>query len=149
MEQRGRVLDPEEQLGYALVRAAAQISRPWLAAMRRHGINPRQFSVLAILIGEPTLSQGELARRVLVTPQSMSELIAALVEDGLLRRDNVPPGRAARLRVTSKGKALLEKAYPVVEETERKSFAALSAKERAYLGTLLRKLLAGRPGHGG
>jgi DNA-binding MarR family transcriptional regulator len=140
-----RSLDPEEQLGYVLVRAAEQVSRPWLAAMRRHGINPRQFSVLALLVREPALSQGELARRVMVTPQSMSELIAALAEAELLQRGVAEPGRASDLRVTSKGKALLKKAYPVVEETQRDAFAALTAKEREQLGGLLRKLLASGP----
>lgn len=134
-------LIPEQQLGYVLVRAADQVSRPWLAALRRHGINPRQFSVLALLVHDSMLSQGELARRVMVTPQSMSELVTTLIEGGLLLRRDVTPGRAARLEVTKKGKALLDKAYPVVEATEREAFATLSAKEREQLGELLEKLL--------
>jgi DNA-binding MarR family transcriptional regulator len=140
-----RPLIPEDQLGYALVRAADLVSRPWLAALRRHGINPRQFSVLAILLHEPTLSQGELARRVMVTPQSMSELITTLVEAALLRRSDVPVGRAANLRVTAKGRALLQRAYPIVEETDNNAFMILSAGEREQLGQLLRKLLASAP----
>jgi DNA-binding MarR family transcriptional regulator len=140
-----RPLIPEEQLGYVLVRAAEQVSKPWLEALRRHGISPRQFSVLAILVQEPALSQGELARRVMVTPQSMSELIATLVEAELLQRSDVPAGRAANLRVTAKGKALLQRAYPIVKQADGKAFAALSAKEREQLGQLLRKLLASAP----
>lgn len=137
-----RTLDPEEQLGYVLVRAADQVSRTWLAALREHGINPRQFSVLAILVREPASSQAELARRVLVTPQSMSEAIASLIDAGLLRRKESAPGRTAVLELTSAAKALLARAYPVVEESEREAFAVLTVAERKVLGRLLRKLVA-------
>src|SRR5688572_981023 len=106
-------LDPHEQLGYLVVRVADQVSRAWFAKLRRHRINPRQFSTLALLVREPTLSQGELARRVMVTPQSMSDSIATLIDAGLLKRAAVKPGRAAKLDVSGRGKALLRKAYPV------------------------------------
>ena len=71
MSDKFTPLDPDAQLGYVLVRAADQVSRPWHAALRAHGINPRQFSVLAWLARDPGLSQGELARRVMVTPQNV------------------------------------------------------------------------------
>jgi len=138
-------LDPDAQLGYLLVRAAREVSRSWLGAVRRHGINPRQFSVLAILVREPSLSQGELARRVMVTPQSMSESIAGLIAAGLLVRDEVEPGRAAHLDVTAEGKALLRKAYPVVKAADEDCFTSLSPSERERLAGLLGKLVAGPP----
>jgi DNA-binding MarR family transcriptional regulator len=137
-----KILDPEQQLGYLVVRVADQISRPWFAALQEHGVNPRQFSILSILVQDPELSQAELARRVMITPQSMSESIGRLLSLGLLRRDEVVPGHAARLSVTLTGKALLRRAYPVVEATNRESFSALSGRERDQLGDLLRKLLA-------
>jgi DNA-binding MarR family transcriptional regulator len=137
-----RFLDPDEQLGYLVVRVADQVSRAWFAALRRHAINPRQFSTLALLLREPTLSQAELARRVMVTPQSMSDSIAALIDAGLLRRRALEPGRAAKLEVTAQGKTLLNRATPVVETTNQQSFAALTSKERDQLGMLLRKLLS-------
>jgi DNA-binding MarR family transcriptional regulator len=135
-------LDPEQQTGYLMVRAASELSRAWLAALRRHGINARQFSTLAILVREPTLSQGELARRTLVTAQSMSDSIAALIDADLLTRAPNQPGRAARLEVTTKGRALLRKAYPIVAQREEEAFAALTATERTTLARLLRKVLA-------
>jgi len=137
-------LDPDAQLGYLLVRAARDVSQSWLKAVRSHGINPRQFSALAILLKEPSLSQGELARRVMVTPQSMGESIVALAAAGLLARDDVEPGRPARLDVTAKGKALLRKAYPVVKAADEACFISLSTSERRVLGRLLGKLL-GKP----
>ena len=66
-------MDPDAQLGYVLVRCAEKMARAWHEALREHGVNPRQFSMLALLAHDPGLSQAELARRVMVTPQSMSE----------------------------------------------------------------------------
>ena len=43
-------LDPDAQLGYLVVRVADRMSRSWYAALRAHGINPRQFSVLEYLL---------------------------------------------------------------------------------------------------
>ena len=67
-----KFLDPDAQLGYLVACVAHDVSRAWYAALRRHRINPRQFSVLASLAREPTLSQAGLARRVMITPQSMA-----------------------------------------------------------------------------
>src|SRR3954471_6322895 len=138
-----RLLDPDAQLGYLLVRAAHEVSRSWLAAVRRHGINPTQFGTLAILAREPASSQGELARRVMVTPQSMSDSIGALVSAGLLVRHAVERGRTARLEVTAEGQAVLRRAYPVVEAANDACFTMLSSSQRRHLMDLLDRLLEG------
>jgi DNA-binding MarR family transcriptional regulator len=134
-------LDPDAQLGYLVVRVADRMSRSWYAALRAHGINPRQFSVLGLLARDPDLSQAELARRVLVTPQSMSESLTGLLRAGLVERDEAGSGQAARVRLTGAGRELLGRAYPVVRSLEGDNFGALTADERADLGRLLRKLL--------
>lgn len=134
-------LDPEAQLGYVLVRVADRISRGWHASLRAEGINPRQFSMLACLARDPGLSQGELARRVMITPQSVSESLAALVDAGLCTRGEMEAGRPAHLRLTAAGKRSLLKAYPIVEASNRESFEALTSAERADLARLLGKLM--------
>ena len=134
-------LDPDRQLGYLLARVADGVSRRWHDALRQRGVSPRQFSVLALLVDDPGLSQGELARRVLITPQSMSELLRGLIDAGLVERGPVRPGRAASLVVTDDGRRLLVAAYPVVREVDREAFGALDGRERSALEALLRKLL--------
>jgi len=134
-------LDPDRQLGYLLARAADQAGRLWLARLKSRNINPRQFSMLAWLAKDPGLSQGALARLVMITPQSASESLKALVDAGLVARGEVAPGRPARLHLTASGRSLLTKAYPLVERANQESFAALTASERTHLGALLRKLL--------
>lgn len=134
-------LDPDAQLGYLVVRVADRLSRLWRAALNAHGINPRQFSVLGLLARDPALSQAELARRVLVTPQSMGELLAGLLLNGLVERDVAGSGQPARVRITDAGRDLLTRAYPVVRATERDGFGSLTGAEREDLARLLHKLL--------
>lgn len=135
-------LDPDQQLGYLLVRAADQVARPWQAALKSARINPRQFSMLASLARDPGMSQAELARRVMITPQSVSESLARLVDAGLVARTDESPGRSAALELTASGRRLLARAYPIVERSNQESFAALSERERSELGRILSKLLA-------
>lgn len=133
---------PRRFLGYLLVRAAHAVARPWEEALRAHGINPRQFSALALLADESGLSSAQLARLLMVTPQSMSESLASLLEAGLVARLEVPsPGRPVGLAITAAGRRLLERAYPVVAETNEQSFAALTASEKKTLAALLTRVL--------
>lgn len=134
-------LDPDQQLGYLLARVAAQLERPWSASLKAKGINPRQFSMLSLLARDATISQAELARRVLITPQSVSESLVGLEDAGLIMRGEIEPGHPARLRLTATGRKLLTRAWPEVERTNREGFAMLTAAERAELSRLLKKVL--------
>jgi DNA-binding MarR family transcriptional regulator len=133
-------MDPDAQLGYLLVVCAEQLSRAWHQALRQAGINPRQFSMLAVLAHEPGISQAALARRVLITPQSVSESLNRLIDTGLVARGVAEPGRPAQLELTDAGQAVLAGAYPAVETFNRDSFSVLTEAERATMARLLRKL---------
>ncbi|GAB1690291.1 MarR family winged helix-turn-helix transcriptional regulator [Krasilnikovia sp. M28-CT-15] len=135
-------MDPDAQLGYLLVVCAEQMSRAWHRALRQAGINPRQFSMLAVLAHEPGISQAELARRVLITPQSVSESLNRLIDIDLVTRGVAEPGKPAQLMLTHAGRAVLADAYPVVETFNRASFSALTGQERSVMARLLQKLIA-------
>lgn len=79
------------------------------------GLTPTQFAVLQHLEREPGLTQAELARLVLVRPQSMTPLITALQGQGLLIRDGAGGrGRRASLAISEVGRDALHRAWPVV-----------------------------------
>jgi DNA-binding MarR family transcriptional regulator len=137
-------LDPESQIGYQLVRTAEELARSWSAALREHGINPRQFSMLALLAHDPRVSQAEIGRRVMITPQSVGESLANLLENGWISRSAGRIGRAATLGLTPAGRRLLARAYPVVEAHQEKVFSVLTKAERAQLMRMLQTLTAPR-----
>lgn len=97
--------------------------------------------MLACIARDPGVCQAELARQVMVTPQSVSESLAALQDGGWIARDKVEPGRAAKLRLTTEGRKLLQKPYPVLEASNQEFFALLTGGERTELARILQKII--------
>jgi DNA-binding MarR family transcriptional regulator len=79
------------------------------------GLTPTQFGVLVQLEDREPRTQADLARGVLLRPQSMGELVESLLARGLVGRDG-PGGRGRRvgIRLTEGGRALLAAAWPRV-----------------------------------
>ena len=91
-----------------------------------------------MLRAQDGLSNARLARRSLVTPQSMSEVLAQLVEQGHVRRTAEPGhGRVIRMELTKSGLRALERCDRAVDEVEREMLAGLDADEAASLRAIL------------
>ncbi len=130
---------------WTLVQAAHVVARGFTEVFAEVGLTPTQFGVLAHLADDEGLSQAELARRVLVRPQSLGELVGVLVDRGLVRRDG-PGGRGRRsgLVITDAGRALYEAALPGVVAFHRPESIGLSPAQLATLEDLLQTLLRAR-----
>lgn len=127
---------------WTLVQAAHVVARGFTEVFAEVGLTPTQFGVLAHLVDDEGLSQAELARRVLVRPQSLGEVVGVLVDRGLVRRTG-PGGRGRRhgLAVTEAGRARYEAALPAVVAFHRPESTGLSAEQMALLDDLLQNLL--------
>ncbi|HEX3370572.1 MAG TPA: MarR family transcriptional regulator [Candidatus Cybelea sp.] len=128
-----------------LQRAAAAL-RPRLDETHaRSGLQGESFDVLASLrrSGAPyQLSPTELFREMMLTSGAMTNRIDRLEGAGLVARRPDPKDRRGTLvRLTQKGKALIDAATPKHVANEERLLAGLSAREQAQLGELLRKLL--------
>ncbi len=139
MTKSSKAVDSEQALGALLLLVSDQVFRSWNRALRNAKINPRQFSMLAALTEESGISQGELARRLMVTPQSVSESVVNLVDIGLVVRGKIERGRPASLKLTANGKKVFAKANPAVDVWAKTQFAVLSKTERASFAQLLQK----------
>jgi len=127
--------DPASFPGYAIVRVAHLLEQRMEKALRADaGLSVRQFSILACLARQPHIGSGELARAVLVTPQSMGSLIDTLERRGLVERTR-HGGRGTRLALslTDAGHAALSAGYKVA--------GRLREAERAVLGNHQEQLL--------
>ncbi|GAA4881019.1 MarR family winged helix-turn-helix transcriptional regulator [Actinomycetospora straminea] len=105
-------------------------------------LTPTQFAVLIELErlddGEEGLTQAELARRVLVRPQSVGVLLTSLVEQGLVTRTG-PGGRGRRVGIalTEAGRAALERAWPPVRAFNTPAALGLTPAQAGMLDELL------------
>lgn len=114
-------------------------------------LTPTQFAVLieleALDEGDQGLTQAELARRVLVRPQSIGVLLASLIDQGLVARE-APGGRGRRVGIalTDAGRAALAQAWPPVLAFNTPASMGLTRAQAAMLDELLDHV---RAAHGG
>lgn len=130
------------------IQRAAAALRPRLDEIHeRSGLQGESFDVLASLrrSGAPyQLTPTELYRELMLTSGAMTNRIDRLEAAGLVSRRNDPQDRRGTLvRLTAKGKSLIDAATTNHVANERRLLAALSVREQGQLGDLLRKLLLG------
>lgn len=101
------------------------------AALAEHGLSAAQYATLIVLDDQPGISTAEVARTVATTRQSANELVAGLVQDGLVeRRPHPRDGRSQQLRLTDPGRRRLAAARPAVSAREQQLEAGLTEEER-------------------
>jgi DNA-binding MarR family transcriptional regulator len=102
------------------------------------GLSVNQYATLSVLDRREGLSNAQLARRALVSPQSMNEVLLALEQRGLVRRRAHPDhGRILQARLTAKGRALLARCDAEVHQVEARMVSGLSEDEQAALRVAL------------
>lgn len=111
--------------------------------LRDLDLTPSQYTTLSMLAANGETSSSDLARRVLVTPQSMSEMIKALDRKGLIkRRESEANRKVLDIALSPAGRALLEKAEARVDALESAMFAAIAPDELDILRDRLVTILA-------
>ncbi len=136
-------LGPDGVLGFVLVRTYHHVARRFHESLAPLGLTPMQFGVLVAISRDPDVSQAQIARQVLVTPQSFGEMLPGLEDRGLIRRaDPLSRGRPARVALTDEGAALLGVAAPIVAALNEPAALGLTQVEHQRLDALLKKVLA-------
>lgn len=107
--------DVDAIAAWTVIRAARTLARRLGEVLAPLGLSPVEFGALVQLAAGERLTQAELARAVGIRPQSVTTLVAALADRGLLDRGpERGHGRPSRITLTSTGRALLAEAFPVV-----------------------------------
>ncbi|MGH3628147.1 MAG: MarR family winged helix-turn-helix transcriptional regulator [Sciscionella sp.] len=107
-------------------------------ALAPHGLTLAEYTALSVLQSRPGLSNAQLARRTLITPQSMNEVLAHLVGLGLVSRTPDPEhARVLRTQLTAAGKRTLAVANRTVAATEREMLSGLSDAQAAKFAAAL------------
>jgi DNA-binding MarR family transcriptional regulator len=100
------------------------------AALAGCDLTPAQFQVLSVMSHRATWSTATMARRLLVSPQSMNETMAALEKKRLItRQESKDDRRTLNIHLTALGTRVLEKADREIDRVEQQLFGAFSPAE--------------------
>jgi DNA-binding MarR family transcriptional regulator len=128
----------EPRLSYVIGRLDRVLRRRLTAAIEPTGLTLPAYTALSVLRAQDGLSNAHLARRSLVTPQSMSEVLTLLVDQGYVRRRAEPGhGRVIRTELTKAGSRALERCDLAVDDVEREMLGNLDAAEVTRLRDVL------------
>jgi DNA-binding MarR family transcriptional regulator len=133
-------------VGYQLAQATIVTDQVFDERLGRQGVLRRvEFTILALVQGNPDVTARQLARALAVTPPNIAIWIDKLESRGLIARTRSDSdARMQYIRLTSRGAELVERAVQLLIEGEQAALAALSAAERAMLIELLHKVALAR-----
>ncbi|WP_326642396.1 MarR family transcriptional regulator [Streptosporangium sp. NBC_01755] len=103
------------------------------------GLSPGQARALRVIVdSEPPLKMVQLAERLRIVPRSVTPVIDALEEAGLVRREVDPANRRSTLLVvTGEGRELYEQVREARRQVAEELFSVLTAEQRDQLRELL------------
>jgi DNA-binding MarR family transcriptional regulator len=128
----------EPRISYVVGRLDRVLRRRIGEAVEPHGLTVSQYTALSVIRSRGGLSNAQLARRTLITPQSMNEVLAELSTRRLVRRTpDAAHGRAMHTHLTARGSRLLAACDGELDALERDLLAGLSADEQRRLHGLL------------
>lgn len=130
----------ERSLTVALLRARESTMRRFKHYSDAQNLTLPQWRVLrALADGEP-LDAGTLCQRCVILPPSLTRILRALAERGLLRPVTCSDARRHMVTLTPKGKALFDSLVVQSEETRRQIDAAFGPEKMQVLLDLLNDL---------
>ncbi|MBI5311389.1 MAG: winged helix-turn-helix transcriptional regulator [Actinobacteria bacterium] len=131
----------QDSIGFMLSRIGAAVSDRFAALVAEHDLDPRRFLVLNLISEHEGESQQAIARSIGVAKSRMVAVVDELESDKLLVRHVNPIDRRQHaLRLTDKGRAVLNGARSTAAEYEDFLRSALSEREAKDLLKSLHKL---------
>ncbi|MGA8245312.1 MAG: MarR family transcriptional regulator [Nocardioides sp.] len=105
---------------------------------RPFGLTALQYTALTVLERHPDLTAAHLARHSFVTPQSMADMVTALLASGLIERHRDPNDRRRLvIALTPSGRRLLDDLRPQVVVLEERTLALQTPAQAENLRTSL------------
>jgi DNA-binding MarR family transcriptional regulator len=134
---------PFEGIAYLLSTLGHASSRRFHEVLAPLDLEPRHFAVLRAIAWNDGRPQQETAQSAHIPPSRMVAIVDELEERRLLERRPDPNDRRIRtLHVTDAGRKLLDEAFALAVEHDRKVAGALDEHERAQLREYLQRIAA-------
>jgi len=104
-----------------------------------YDLNRAQSGILFALHQEDSMSQKELAKRLNVTPPSITSMIKKMEQEGYITRK--ADERVMRLTLAQKGKDCIDYVIKTAEKLEEIVFEGMTAEEKMLFRRLLLQIL--------
>ncbi len=143
----GQYLDymRDRDLVSGVIQLANLLTRRLAPVFEKAKVTPQQWAVLAALSDhdEPATLVA-LSRRLMVTKQNMTGMVARLEQLGLAERNDDPNDlRSSRVQLTRRGRGLIDKVRPAYDEwVEALAGEDVSARDLQSLSRTVEKLIA-------
>ncbi|MBC7631527.1 MarR family winged helix-turn-helix transcriptional regulator [Aeromicrobium sp.] len=135
--------DLESSPVWSVIRAAHTLERNVTALFAVYDLTPVQFGVLSYLGANGPMTTAEVARSVLVRPQSIAGVVNNMDQRGLVVRSRPRGrGRSNPMQLTGSGAELLSQVWPRFEQANTAGNLGLSQDQTASLPLLMSALLA-------
>jgi MarR family transcriptional regulator, organic hydroperoxide resistance regulator len=136
---------PSQSLGYQIRYAYRAFVKALADELGPYRITTSQWSALRVLWEKDGWSQVELAQRMMVEKASLTSVLQAMEQSGLIvRTRNADDRRKVNIHLTAAGRRLKDKVLPLGAGINRRAASGLSAEEvrqlRALLGKVMRNL---------
>lgn len=128
-------------VGYRLRRAQLAVFADFVHALSRLELRPGTFSVLAVIDGNPGLSQAAICDALGIQRANFVAIAGELEARGLVaRKPSAVDRRQNALHLTPQGRRLLRRAWGAVREHESRIVAGLDSTESRRLRELLGRI---------
>ena len=134
----------ERDLVTGVIQLANVLTRRLGPVFEKANVTPQQWAVLSSLAEAPeALTLVSLARRMLVSKQNMTGMVARLEQLGLAERHGDPNDlRSSRVQLTRRGRALIDKFLPAYHAWRSRLSQTLSERELAALTRTVDRLIS-------
>lgn len=124
----------DKSLGYVINHLSRLMTQTLGDKLKSSGVTPGQFPVLMCLWEQDGLTQRELYERVNIEQATMSNTLARMERDSLVKREPDPADRrASRVHLTSYAKKLESTLSSAAKATNKKALGALKKKDKKAL----------------
>jgi DNA-binding MarR family transcriptional regulator len=111
----------------------------------RGGLRRVEFTILALVKGNPDVTARQLARALAVTPPNIAIWLDKLEARGLVARQrSTTDARVHHIRITPAGATLVDSSVQQLLQGEEAALSSLTPAERAMLVELLHKVALSR-----
>lgn len=133
--------DSEPSTLYLLHQSGQAVRSTLEDALRPLGMTGVKYTILSI-VARGGASSADISRRLFVTPQTMGEIVAGLIQLRLIaRREDGANRRVLRLNITPEGRQTLSRCNAIAKAVEARTLETFSPAERKRLRSLLQRLL--------